>query len=68
MRFNIKNELLQFLAEDIGKKDVTSSLLPKKKTRAKIISKQNGIVAGVKFARDIFCYNGCTTRIVKKDG
>lgn len=68
MKFNAKKELLRFLAEDVGKGDITSTLLPKKKVRAKIISKQNGIVAGVRFARDVFSYNGCTVKTGKKDG
>jgi len=31
LSFNSKKQLLQFLAEDIGKEDITSALLPKKK-------------------------------------
>jgi len=43
-------------------------LLPKKKIRAKIISRQEGILAGIRFARDIFYLKGCHVRIIKKDG
>jgi len=50
--FSPKKELLRFLAEDIGRGDITSALLPRKKITAKIISRQTGIVAGVTFAKE----------------
>lgn len=68
MKINHKKELLRFLAEDIGRGDITSSLLPKKIITARIISKQNGILAGVEFAKDIFCLKGCKVNVLKKDG
>ena len=68
MGFSPKKELIRFLQEDIGKGDITSNLLPKKRIKAKIISRENGIVAGVKFARDIFNLKNCSVKILKKDG
>lgn len=68
MTFNLKKELQSFLSEDIGKGDITSSLLSKKKISAKIISRENAIVAGVKFAKEIFSLKGCKVQILKKDG
>jgi len=65
---NIKKELLRFISEDIQGGDITSVLLPKKKIKAKIISRQEGILAGVKFAGDIFRLKGCNVKIIKKDG
>jgi nicotinate-nucleotide pyrophosphorylase (carboxylating) len=65
---NIKKELLRFISEDIQSGDVTSVLLPKNKIKAKIISRENGILAGVKFAGDIFRLKGCSVKIIKKDG
>jgi len=65
---NIKKELLRFISEDIQSGDITSMLLPKKKIKAKIISRQEGVLAGIRFARDIFCLKGCSVRIIKKDG
>jgi len=65
---NIKKELLRFISEDVQSGDVTSVLLPKNKIRAKIISREDGILAGVRFARDIFRLNGCNVKIIKKDG
>jgi len=65
---NIKKELLQFISEDIQGGDITSVLLPKKKIKAKIISRQEGVLAGVKFAGDIFRLKGCNVKIIKKDG
>nr|WP_255458200.1 hypothetical protein [Nitrosarchaeum sp. AC2] len=66
--FNSKKQLMTFLDEDIGKGDVTSVLLPRKKITAKIISRERAIVAGVNHAREIFKLKGCTVIIVKKDG
>jgi len=65
---NIKKELLRFISEDIQSGDITSVLLPKKKIKAKIISREEGILAGVRFAREIFHLKGCRGRIMKKDG
>ena len=68
MTFNLRKELQSFLSEDIGKGDITSSLLSKKKISAKIISREKAVVAGVKFAKEIFNLKGCNVQILKKDG
>ena len=68
MGANIKKELLRFISEDIQGGDITSVLLPKKKIKAKIISRQEGVLAGVKFAGDIFRLKGCSVKTIKKDG
>ena len=68
MTFNSKKQLSQFLSEDIGKGDITSKLLPKKKISVKIISRENAIVAGASYAREIFKLKGCNAKILKKDG
>ena len=67
MDISPKKELIRFLAEDIGKEDISSKLLPRKKINAKIISRQNGVIAGVKFAQDIFVLKGNKVTIIKKD-
>jgi len=68
LTFNIRKELQSFLSEDIGKGDITSSLLSKKIISAKIISREKAIVAGVRFAKEIFEIKGCKAQILKKDG
>ena len=68
MAFNSKKQLSQFLAEDIGKGDITSKLLPKKTISVRIISRENAIVAGTLHAKEIFKLKGCNSRILKKDG
>ena len=68
MAFNSKKQLLQFLVEDIGKGDITSKLLPKKKISVKIISRENAIIAGASYAKEIFKIKGCNARILRKDG
>jgi len=59
---------VQFLAEDIGKGDITSNLLPKKKISVKIISREEAIVAGTSYAKEVFKLKGCNSKILKKDG
>ena len=68
MGTNIKKELLRFISEDIQRGDITSVLLPKNKINAKIISREDGILAGIKFAGDIFRLKGCSVQTIKKDG
>jgi len=68
LSFNSKKQLSQFLAEDIGKGDITSALLPKIKISARIISREDAIVAGTIYAKEIFKLNGCNAKILKKDG
>lgn len=63
-----KKILAQFLAEDIGKGDITSALLPKKKIIAKIISREKAVIAGVKYAKEIFEMKKCKVNVRKKDG
>ena len=68
MGTNIKKELLRFISEDVQSGDITSALLPKKKIRAKIISREDGVLAGVRFAGSIFRLKDCNVKIIKKDG
>ena len=68
MTFNSKKQLSQFLAEDIGKGDITSKLLPKKKISVRIISRENATIAGAAYAKEIFRLKGCNVKILKKDG
>ena len=63
-----KKELSRFLAEDLGKGDITSNLLLEKKIKAYIISRQHCTLAGVNYVKDIFSSKGNKTRIIKKDG
>ena len=63
-----KKELLRFLAEDLGKGDITSNLLPRRRIKAHIISKQDCTLAGINYVKDIFALKGCKIRIIKKDG
>lgn len=68
MSFNVQRELKRFLAEDIGKGDLTSKLLGQKEITAEIITRQDTIVAGANFAKQIFSLNGCSVKIVTNDG
>jgi nicotinate-nucleotide pyrophosphorylase (carboxylating) len=68
LSFNSKKQLIQFLAEDIGKGDITSALLEKKKISVKIISREKAIIAGTTYAKEIFKLKGCKAKIIIKDG
>ena len=68
MSFNPKKQLAQFLAEDIGKGDITSALLSKKIISVNIISREKAILAGSKYAKEIFALKGCKSKIITKDG
>ncbi|MDE1866704.1 MAG: carboxylating nicotinate-nucleotide diphosphorylase [Thaumarchaeota archaeon] len=68
MHSRAKKALETFLKEDIGKGDITSKLLPRKEISATIISRQKGIVAGTKHAKEIFTLRNCKVRILKNDG
>ena len=63
-----KKELLRFLSEDVRSGDITSALLTKKKIVAKVISRQQGVIAGIKFAKNLFQLKGCTVKSFVKDG
>jgi nicotinate-nucleotide pyrophosphorylase (carboxylating) len=63
-----KKKLLRFLSEDIQHGDITSALLSNQKIKAKIISREQGVVAGVVFARNIFRLKRSAVRIFTKDG
>jgi len=63
-----KKELLRFLSEDVRSGDITSALLTKKKIMAKIISRQQGVIAGIKFAKNLFQLKGCNVKAFVKDG
>ena len=68
MQPSAKKQLERFLAEDIKSGDITSKLLQKKKITAHIISRENGIVAGVSYAREIFVSKNCKVTIYRRDG
>ena len=68
MALSPKKELKRFLDEDVSKGDITSKLLQRKRINAKIITREETIVAGVKFAKEIFSLKKCRTQIKKKDG
>ena len=68
LSFNSKKQLSQFLAEDIGKEDITSALLSKRKISVRIISRESAIVAGTTYAKEIFKLKGCNSKILKKEG
>ncbi|MDC0186643.1 carboxylating nicotinate-nucleotide diphosphorylase [Candidatus Nitrosopelagicus sp.] len=68
MTYSPKRELKRFLDEDVGNGDITSKLLKKQNIIARIITREETIVAGTKYAKEIFALKKCKTKIHKKDG
>ncbi len=68
MQPSAKKQLERFLAEDIKSGDITSKLLTRKKITANIISRENGIVAGVSYAKEIFTSKNCKVTVHRRDG
>jgi len=66
--FKPNQKLQEFLSEDLGRGDITSNLLEKKEISARIITRQETIVSGTNFAKQLFSLKKCKTRIIKKDG
>lgn len=63
-----RRHLRRFLAEDVGRGDVTGALLPSGVITASIITRQSATVAGTSHAREIFRLKGCRCRTLKPDG
>ncbi len=68
MGISPKNELQQFLNEDIGKGDITSKLVKKKQIKAKIITREKCIVSGTNYIKQLFSLKNCKVKIIKNDG
>jgi nicotinate-nucleotide pyrophosphorylase (carboxylating) len=63
----VKRRLTEFLEEDIGHMDVTTDNLDTdRKLRARIVAKDNGIVAGIPFAIETFQLIQPDIKIIKK--
>jgi nicotinate-nucleotide pyrophosphorylase (carboxylating) len=59
----------EFLAEDVGRGDITSeALISNQIVRAIIIAKEDCVVAGMEVAAGIFRHEGLDVQIVVKDG
>lgn len=65
---NIDKLILNFLEEDIGEGDITSSILPEISITASIISKEKGIIAGVNICKRLFELMDCSSEILIDDG
>ena len=66
--FDPRRHLARFLAEDVGRGDITGALLPRKRVSARIVSRERAVVAGTVHASEIFGLRGCDARILREDG
>lgn len=63
-----KKRLLSFVADDLGEGDVTSRLIPEKRCRAKIIAKEETVLAGLEETAFLFESGGVKIKKASKDG
>lgn len=65
-----EEKLREFLSEDMGFGDITSTALidEGRRARAKLFFKEDGVTAGLKEAAAIFEYLGCTVELLADDG
>lgn len=68
MGSNTDEYLGRFLAEDVRSGDATSGLLPQVDIRAQVVAREEGVVAGVGFARRLFELGGASASVVREDG
>lgn len=70
--FTMRSEIEEFLMEDVGVEDITTdSIVPSEhRSRAKIIAKAAGVLAGQRFAREVFSFldKDISYTEIKKDG
>ncbi len=64
----LRSEIELFLREDTGDFDLFHDLLPDKSIRARIIVKQDGTLAGITEATQIFDYCGVSSSCKRNDG
>ncbi len=63
-----RGQIARFLAEDIGRGDITSALLPRTRLDATLITREACVIAGAKWARVAFELRGCAVRAHVRDG
>ncbi len=65
-----KKKIKEMLAEDLGSGDVTSEAIipPSVETKAEIVAKQSGVLAGVNEAATAFNESGVRSKALKSDG
>jgi len=68
LKYSPKRELKRFLDEDVGNGDITSKLLEKKRITSRIITREETVIAGTKFVKDLFSLKNCKVKVSKKDG
>ncbi|GAB6072686.1 carboxylating nicotinate-nucleotide diphosphorylase [Venenivibrio stagnispumantis] len=69
-RLFIREKIKQFLLEDIGYSDITTDNLKDKFIKAYILAKEDGILAGIDIAKEVFNVidENINFKIMKKDG
>ena len=64
----MKERLLAFVADDVGKGDITGELVPLRETKARIVANEDCVLAGIEEAAFIFEKRGLFVRMMKRDG
>jgi len=64
----VQQKLREFLEEDLGHGDITSQIVPEVLATGTIVSKDQGLVAGLKEVKLLFEELGCETETFVEDG
>jgi len=62
------SKLLNYLEEDVFPEDISSKIVEGKEVRAQVITKDNGLIAGLKFLRPFLKTLGLTIKYSLDDG
>ena len=68
MRRSATGDIARFLNYDIGARDITSDLLPHHRITARVVVREQAVLAGALFARTAFELRGCRVRVGMRDG
>jgi nicotinate-nucleotide pyrophosphorylase (carboxylating) len=61
-------ELERFVREDLGEDDDSTGIVPGIDACARLVCKEDGVLAGMDEACEVFRYFGCETETIKEDG
>lgn len=68
MKFLVQQRIKEFLEEDLGHGDITSRIVPEVFATGRIVSKNNGVIAGLEEVKLLFDELECETETFVEDG
>jgi nicotinate-nucleotide pyrophosphorylase (carboxylating) len=61
-------ELERFIEEDLGEDDDSTGIVPEREASARIVCKEDGVLAGLEEACEVFLYFGTWIETIREDG